>query len=227
MNRAENKGNWRMGIVFIRRKQGKQENKIQLLQEWGCLKQATFILTLFCYIKIRVYIVFSLLLTQRARHSTSAAALGDKLPAKIHSATRWRVRSNDDFPTAHCQTGQALPWFVPMPWQQGRCQFWAVLQLWWQGSFSKWLHSWWVICKWPPCPFQSCTTERISSTEVFLLCTKQASTLIFTQTLELAHIYPNRFFLRFSSQILLAPPLNSIDFFSHSIYHFLNVSELF
>lgn len=101
-------GEWE--IVFIRREQGKQENKIQVPGEWGCLEQATFILTPFCYINIRVYLGFSLLLTRRDRHSTSVVALGDKLPAKTHSATRWRARSNDDFPPARCQTGPALPW---------------------------------------------------------------------------------------------------------------------
>lgn len=205
---TEERGEWE--IVYISRKQGKQENKIQLPGEWGCLKQATFILTPFCYLKIRVYIGFSMLLTQRARNSTSAAALGDKLPAKIHFATCWRVRGNDDFPPARCQTGPGSPLvFSPMQGQQGRCQLWAVPQLWWQSWFSTWPYSWSVICKWAPCPLQSCATERISSTEAFLLCTKQANALTFTQTLELAQVHPNRFFPRLSSQILFAPPIKS------------------
>lgn len=205
---TEERGEWE--IVFISRKQGKQENKIQLPGEWGCLKQATFILTPFCYLKIRVYIGFSMLLTQRARNSTSAAALGDKLPAKIHFATCWRVRGNDDFPPARCQTGPGSPLvFSPMQGQQGRYQLWAVPQLWWQSWFSTWPYSWSVICKWAPCPLQSCATERISSTEAFLLCTKQANALTFTQTLELAQVHPNRFFPRLSSQILFAPPIKS------------------
>lgn len=107
LQRTTETGEWE--IVFIRSKQGKQENKTQVPGEWGCLKQATFILTPFCYINIRVYLGFSLLLTQRARHSTSVVALGDKLPAKTHSATRWRARSNDDFPPARCRQAQLSP----------------------------------------------------------------------------------------------------------------------
>lgn len=42
------------------------------------------------------------------------------------------------------------------------------------------------------------------------------------------HVHIQTFFISSPSQILFAtPPLNSIDFFFHSVYHFLNVSELF
>lgn len=100
-------GDW--AIVFIRRKQGKQENQIQLPGEWGCLKQATF-LTPVCYTKIRVSVGFVLLLTQRAGHSTSAAALGINCLLKyiLQHAGEWEAMMIPLLPIA--RRAQALPW---------------------------------------------------------------------------------------------------------------------
>lgn len=101
-------GEWE--ILFIGRKQGREENKIWMTQEWGCLKQTTFSLTPFSYMKFRVPVCLFMLICcwlrwPETQHQLQVCGINCRLMAKTYSTMCQRLRTDEDFSLAHCQTG--------------------------------------------------------------------------------------------------------------------------
>lgn len=171
---------------------------------------------------------FLLLLAQRAGHSTSAAALGDKLPAQIHSATLWRARRMMISLLPLARQAQALPW-CSYPCNDSRAGASSGLSY-SSGDkvhFLNGLTADHLFASDHPVLYSPVPQREFHPLKYFYYAQNRPIPYPSHRRLSWHMYIPTDFSLDLALKFCLPHPLNSIDFFSHSLYHFLNVSELF